>query len=231
MNHIQPKKGIPCESEFCAVGISDAGRGIAEENLDRIFEPFFSTKEIGSGTGLGLSTVYGIVKQTGGFVFVESTIGAGSKFSIYLPAHDGDRESAVAVEDIERSASRDLTGVGTILLVEDEDPVRLFGARALRGKGYKVIEARSGETALAMLRDAGNAVDLLVTDVMMPEMDGPTLIRHVRDTLPEIRVICISGYSEDALRQRISQNIAIHFLPKPFSLKQLAGKVKEVLDA
>ena len=216
--------------EYVLIEVSDSGTGISEENLDRVFEPFFSTKAVGAGTGLGLSTVYGIVKQTSGFVFVESAEGAGAKFSIYLPAHDGSVERGAEATDADRLLLGDLTGVGTILLVEDEDPVRLFAARALRGKGYQVIEARSGENALAMMRDGTDEIDLLITDVMMPGMDGPTLIREVRESMMNVPVICISGYSEDALRQRITQDVAIHFLSKPFSLKQLAGKVKEVMQ-
>jgi two-component system, cell cycle sensor histidine kinase and response regulator CckA len=215
--------------QYVLLEVGDTGSGISEENLDRVFEPFFTTKDVGSGTGLGLSTVYGIVKQTSGFVFVESVVGEGTKFSIYLPAHDGTVDRNADTTDTDRNHSGDLTGVGTVLLVEDEDPVRLFAARALRGKGYEVIEARSGENALAMLGDGTEPIDLLITDVMMPGMDGPTLIREVREITPNLPVICISGYSEDALRQRISEDVAIHFLAKPFSLKQLAGKVKEVI--
>ncbi|MDG2286908.1 MAG: response regulator, partial [Alphaproteobacteria bacterium] len=204
--------------EYVLIEVSDSGAGIEEKNLDRVFEPFFSTKDVGSGTGLGLSTVYGIVKQTSGFIFVESILGEGTTFSIYLPAHDGTVEQGSEMMGADQQLSRDLTGIGTILLVEDEDPVRLFAARALRGKGYGVIEARSGDSAMAMLRDGTDPIDLLITDVMMPGMDGPTLIREAREILPELPVICISGYSEDALRQRISEDIAIHFLSKPFSL-------------
>jgi two-component system, cell cycle sensor histidine kinase and response regulator CckA len=216
--------------EYVLIEVNDSGAGIEEENLDRVFEPFFSTKDVGSGTGLGLSTVYGIVKQTSGFIFVESTIGEGTTFSIYLPAHDGTAVQGSEMAGTDHQFSRDLTGTGTILLVEDEDPVRLFAARALRGKGYGVIEARSGDNALAMLRDGTDPIDLLITDVMIPGMDGPTLIREAREILPEVPVICISGYSEDALRQRISEDIAIHFLSKPFSLQQLATKVKEIIQ-
>lgn len=217
--------------EYVLIEVSDSGCGIAEENIDRVFEPFYSTKDVGAGTGLGLSTVYGIVKQTSGFIFLESAVGEGAKFSIYLPAHDGSVERGSEGSEADRGLSDDLTGVGTILLVEDEDAVRLFAARALRGKGYQVLEARSGENALAMLSEGSDRVDLLITDVMMPGMDGPTLIREVRESLSTMPVICISGYSEDALRQRISEDDAIHFLSKPFSLKQLAGKVKEVMPA
>jgi len=122
-----------------------------------------------------------------------------------------------------------LTGCGTIMLVEDDDPVRIFGARALRNKGYKVVEAKSGEAALAMIRDSKQRIDLLITDVVMPQMDGPGLVREVRTIHPEMKVIFISGYTEDAFRQRLDSDGGIDFLPKPFSLKQLAAKVREVL--
>jgi two-component system cell cycle sensor histidine kinase/response regulator CckA len=218
--------------EYVAIEVLDTGTGIPKENLARIFEPFFSTKEVGSGTGLGLSTVYGIVRQTGGFIFVDSVPGEGAKFTIYLPRHQAAKAAGVTAEAEsearERSAG-DLTGTGTILLVEDEDAVRVFSARALRNKGYQVLEARSGEAALSVLNSETNRIDLLVSDVVMPHMDGPTLIRHVRDKRPDMKVIFISGYTEDKFRDQIDAGEHIHFLPKPFSLKQLAGKVKEVL--
>jgi two-component system, cell cycle sensor histidine kinase and response regulator CckA len=197
----------------------------------RIFEPFFSTKEVGSGTGLGLSTVYGIVKQTGGFIFVDSTPGRGTMFQIYLPRHQQtDIALAARSEPMEPPAAIDLTGIGTVMLVEDEDPVRIFGARALRNKGYKVLEAKSGEIALDLIRTSGERIDLLISDVVMPRMDGPGLIREVREIIPDMKVIFISGYAEDAFRQRLDSDNEIHFLPKPFSLKQLATKVKEVIS-
>jgi len=177
---------------------------------------------------LGLSTVYGIVSQTGGFVEVKSRLGEGTSFSIYLPHHQAGEEPAeepaAAVE-----ASRDLTGRGTVLLVEDEDAVRAFGARALKNKGYNVLEANSGEAALEVLKDGGETVDLLITDVVMPRLDGPSLVRKVRETRPDMPVIFISGYAEDSFRKRLGREAGIHFLPKPFSLKDLAGKVKEVI--
>jgi two-component system cell cycle sensor histidine kinase/response regulator CckA len=215
--------------DYVVVEVSDTGCGIPKEILDRIFDPFFSTKEVGEGTGLGLSTVYGIVKQTGGYIFVDSQVGKGTVFTIYLPRH-AQRRGEVAVEPDARSA-RDLTGIGSVLLVEDEDAVRSFSARALRNKGYEVHEARSGEAALEMLRSdaALAALDLLVTDVVMPRLDGPTLVREVRERRPNLKVIFISGYAEDNFRQRLGEEEGIHFLPKPFTLKQLAGKVKEVM--
>jgi two-component system cell cycle sensor histidine kinase/response regulator CckA len=207
----------------------DTGIGIPKEIIGRIFEPFFSTKEVGQGTGLGLSTVYGIVKQTGGFVFVESEPGRGARFKIYLPRLLSEEDHAGAKAPAAARESRDLTGVGTVLLVEDEDAVRLFSARALRNKGYKVLEAASGESALDVLKNAKDPIDLLITDIVMPRMDGPSLIKEVRESRPAIKVICISGYAEDGFRKRLDANADIHFLPKPFSLNQLAGKVKEVM--
>jgi two-component system cell cycle sensor histidine kinase/response regulator CckA len=217
--------------DYVLIEVVDTGVGIPKENLERIFEPFFSTKEVGSGTGLGLSTVYGIVRQTGGFIFVDSAPGRGAVFQIHLPRHQM-TESALAAraEAVEAPAARDLTGIGTVMLVEDEDPVRIFGARALRNKGYKVLEAKSGEGALELIRDATEKIDLLITDVVMPRMDGPALIREVREIHPDMKVIFISGYTEDAFRQRLDSDSEIHFLPKPFSLKQLASKVKEVIS-
>jgi len=220
--------------DYVLIEVADTGIGIAKENMERIFEPFFSTKEVGSGTGLGLSTVYGIVKQTGGFIFVDSAPARGAVFQIYLPRHEANEAGAgarlEAVEPAELPSGRDLTGIGTVMLVEDEDPVRIFGARALRNKGYKVLEAKSGEGALDMIRGAGEKIDLLITDVVMPRMDGPALIREVREMHPDMKVIFISGYTEDAFRQRLDNDSEIHFLPKPFSLKQLASKVKEVIS-
>ncbi|HTV89362.1 MAG TPA: PAS domain-containing protein [Stellaceae bacterium] len=223
---------------YVLIEVSDTGIGISKENLGRIFEPFFSTKEVGSGTGLGLSTVYGIVRQTGGFIFVDSTPKRGAVFQIYLPRHQSGETALAGAraelpdpgEAAEPPAARDLTGAGTILLVEDEDPVRIFGARALRNKGYKVLEATSGEGALEMIADGAENIDLLITDVVMPRMDGPALIKKVRETHPDLKVIFISGYTEDNFRQRLDSDSEIHFLPKPFSLKQLAGKVKEVIN-
>jgi two-component system cell cycle sensor histidine kinase/response regulator CckA len=216
--------------EYVLIAVADTGIGIPGGNLARIFDPFFSTKELGSGTGLGLSTVYGIVKQTGGFVFVDSYPGQGAVFEIYLPrCEPTDASMSARPEGNEPSAGKDLTGRGTVLLVEDEDPVRKFGARALRNKGYRVIEAESGEAALEVIRNAADKIDLLITDVVMPRLDGPGLVREVKEIRSDIKVIFISGYAEDAFRQRLDSDSDIDFLSKPFSLKQLATKVKEVI--
>ena len=214
--------------DYVVIDVEDTGTGIPPEILERIFEPFFSTKEVGSGTGLGLSTVYGIVKQTGGFVFVDSEVGKGTTFTILLPRYHGKKAEEAPAAAVEEK-KKDLTGAGTVLLVEDEDAVRLFGSRALRNKGYKVVEAKSGEAALDVLANYGDTIDLLITDIVMPQMDGTQLIKHVREKRTDLKVICISGYAEEAFRKRLDNLEGIHFLPKPFSLDQLAGKVKEVM--
>jgi len=220
--------------DYVVLEIEDDGCGIAKEHLDKIFEPFFTTKEVGSGTGLGLSTVYGIIKQTGGHIFVVSEEGRGTSFSIYLPRYE-----AVAGEQVAPAAAaprpapapaRDLTGAGSVMLVEDEDAVRMFGARALRNKGYSVQEAASGDEALEMLQNGADAIDVLITDVVMPGLDGPSMIRKVRETHPAMKVIFISGYTEDSFRKRLDVDEDVHFLAKPFTLEQLAGKVKEIMS-
>ena len=216
--------------DYIGIKVTDTGIGIPKENLTRIFEPFFSTKQRGEGTGLGLSTVYGIVKQTGGFIAVNSEEGKGTTFTIYLPRYEASEEELAETQAvIEETPSRDLTGTGAILLVEDEDAVRTFGARALRSKGYDVLEANNGDNALEVLNNTDKTIDLVISDVVMPGIDGPTLIRMLREQKPELKVIFISGYAEDTYRDELDEENGVHFLPKPFSLKDLATKVKEVL--
>jgi two-component system cell cycle sensor histidine kinase/response regulator CckA len=218
--------------QYSVIRVTDTGTGIPKEIIQRIFEPFFSTKEIGSGTGLGLSTVYGIVRQTGGFINVESEVNKGSTFTIYFPTHaaeEGAPPPAPIEDSREDKPGPDLTGVGTVLLVEDEDAVRVFSSRALRNKGYNILEARSGEEALEILDKEGSKIDLTVTDVVMPQMDGPALYKKIRERWPDMKVVFVSGYTEDRLREQFTSGEVIYFLPKPFTLKQLASKVKEVL--
>jgi two-component system cell cycle sensor histidine kinase/response regulator CckA len=216
--------------DYVRIEVRDTGIGIPKDNLTRIFEPFFSTKQRGEGTGLGLSTVYGIVKQTGGFISVESEMGVGTTFTIYLPRYEITAEELAASQVVaEEAPSRDLTGSGAILLVEDEDAVRTFGARALRGKGYDVLEASNGDNALEVLENTDKTIDLVISDVVMPGLDGPSLVRILRAERPGLKVIFISGYAEDTYRDELDEENGVHFLPKPFSLKELATKVKEVL--
>lgn len=215
---------------YVVIDVIDTGHGISSENLDRIFDPFFSTKEVKEGTGLGLSTVYGIVKQTGGFILVDSKPEKGTKFSIYLPRHFPKEEYQPEPQVIIEEKPSDLTGSSRILLVEDEDAVRLFSARALRSKGYEVIEACNGSEALEYITSMEEKVDLIITDVVMPQMDGPTFINKISELQNDMKVIFISGYTEDTFRDRIQDDSNIQFLSKPFSLSDLATRVKEVLQ-
>jgi len=217
--------------KYVSISVSDTGTGIAKENLDRIFEPFFSTKEVGAGTGLGLSTVYGIVHQTEGFIFVESAMGEGTSFIMYLPIQDVDPASVAEAAPVAPAQEGDLTGQGTVLLVEDEDAVRLFGSRALRNKGYDVLEATDGETALDIIAATDQHIDIIISDVVMPGMDGHTLVNLARQELPGVKTILMSGYSEDVFRNGPDMDPSIAFLGKPFTLKSLAAKVKEVLES
>ena len=218
--------------DYVVVEVTDTGVGIPKENLSKIFEPFFTTKGVGEGTGLGLSTAYGIITQSGGQIAVESQIDHGTTFRLYLPRDERAeiRHPEPGHQDL-ATRMQDLTGKGTILLVEDEDAVRSFACRALRARGYEVLEAASGEDALELMRQRGRPVDLMVSDVVMPGLDGPTLARTLREEFGPQKVILISGYAEDAIRKNLETEQNVDFLPKPFSLKELAQKVKDVLAA
>jgi two-component system cell cycle sensor histidine kinase/response regulator CckA len=231
-------KGMP-PADYVRIDITDTGTGIPADIREKIFEPFFSTKEVGKGTGLGLSTVYGIVKQTGGFIYVDSEEGRGTSFSIFLPRHHQEPEvhaephvanGAAKEATAEPKAPRpDLTGQGTILLVEDEDGLRSLNARGLRSRGYNVIEASNGVEAIEALEEKNGAVDLVVSDVVMPEMDGPTLLKEMRVRNPHLKIIFVSGYAEDAFEKSLPENEQFAFLPKPFTLTQLVAAVKETM--
>ena len=225
------------EADYVVVEVADTGSGIPPDVMDKIFEPFFTTKEVGKGTGLGLSTVFGIVKQSGGFIAVDSAVGQGTTFRIYLPRHIPSIEETPAEEPkpapgappAKKPVAADMTGQGTILLVEDEDPVRAVNARALTARGYTVLEAASGVEALQLIEERGTPVDLVVSDVVMPEMDGPTLLRELRKRHPTLKVVFVSGYAEDAFKKNLPDGEDFNFLPKPFSLKQLVEAVKQAI--
>ena len=214
--------------EWVTINIKDSGTGISAEALPHIFEPFFSTKDVGAGTGLGLATVHGIVHQTGGYIAVNTMVGKGTTFTIYLPRHKEVAGEKVAVVVEEKQVIHDLTGSSKILLVEDEDAVRTFSARALSNKGYQVVDASSAAIALQLLEEKKIDPEVLITDVMMPEMDGTALAKIVREKYPHVKIIFISGYAEDKFKEHLGDHV--YFLPKPFTLKQLATKVKEVIE-
>jgi len=226
--------------DYVTLDVIDTGEGIRKEDIARIFEPFFSTKDVGEGTGLGLSTVYGIVHQTGGHILVDSAPGEGAAFTVCLPRYiyedhggaepaNGPQAKPDLLAKNESTQDSDLTGAGTILLVEDEAAVRMFSARALRNKGYTILEATNGEEALEVINATEAKIDMIVTDVMMPGMDGHTLVQFVRQEMPDVKVIFISGFAENVIPGGITPESDFEFLPKPFSLKDLATKVKDVL--
>ncbi len=240
-NHVQEKAVMRGQEEqpagdYTAIEVEDEGHGIPPDIMARIFEPFFSTKEIGAGTGLGLSTVYGIVRQTGGFVAVDSEVGKGTKFTVFLPRHIETAEEAAKAAAVaaKEEVVADLTGAGTIMLVEDEDAVRTFSSRALKNKGYNVIEARSGEEALTLLEKHIGEIDMIISDVVMPQLDGPSMVKAAKQKYAEqwkrLKLIFISGYTEDRLREQLEAGETFGFIPKPFTLKQLAEKVKEEME-
>jgi two-component system cell cycle sensor histidine kinase/response regulator CckA len=204
--------------------------------MEKIFEPFFSTKEVGKGTGLGLSTVYGIVKQTDGFIFLDSEVGKGTTFHIFLPRYIATAEAEPTVSapalvpESQPKPSADLTGHGTILLVEDEEGLRGLNARGLVSRGYTVLEAGNGVEAIQVLEERAGEIDLVVSDVVMPEMDGPTLLKEMRKRNPNLKIVFVSGYAEDAFEKNLPEGGQFAFLAKPFTLKQLAAVVKETMS-
>ena len=224
---VQDRATVPA-GKYVELCVKDEGTGMTSEMLPNIFEPFVTSKRSTEGTGLGLSTVYGIVKQTGGFVFAETEVGYGTTFRILLPAHDMPvaTKAPILIDHDEHVPKR---GDGVVLLVEDEAPVRSFASRALQLRGYTVLEAECAETALNMLDDPDLEVDLFVTDVIMPGKDGPTWVREALEKRPKTKVVFVSGYAEDALEnegQTVPNSV---FLPKPFSLNQLTNTVRQQL--
>jgi len=212
---------------YSVISVSDTGHGMDKETLSRIFEPFFTTKEKGKGTGLGLSTVYGIVKQSNGYVFAESQAGSGTTFYVYLPCV----EDAVEASDPNVAAEPEKGGCETVLLVEDEESVRELVRVTLSSRGYHVLEAADGESGLRLAADTEVAIDILVTDVMMPGMGGRELATKLAALRPGICVLFLSGYTEDVVVTPGALGPGAAFLQKPFTLQNLAKKVREVLRA
>lgn len=218
-------------AEYVLVEVEDSGTGIPPDIRDKIFDPFFTTKEFGKGTGLGLSMVYGIVKQTGGFIFCESEPGHGAIFRIFFTRHVPEETPVETPKVEEKKSAADHTGRGVVLLVEDEEAVRAFGARALSSRGYTVLEAENGFEALRVVEESGQKIDLVVSDVVMPEMDGPTMFGELRKRGIKCRVVFVSGYAEDAFAKNLPEGEDFGFMPKPFTLKQLIETVKSNMKA
>ena len=213
--------------DYVAVKVIDTGCGIPEDKLTKVFEPFYTTKRVGEGTGLGLSTAYGIIKQSGGYIFAESTVGAGTCFTLLFRAFKND--AAMVAKTVEAAKPSTRHAEGVVLLVEDEAPVRAFASRALRLRGYTVLEAESGEEALEVISDPATQVDIFVTDVVMPGMDGPTWVRKALETRPDVHVVFVSGYAEEHFSDDQAKIPNSVFLPKPFSLSELTQTVQEVV--
>jgi two-component system cell cycle sensor histidine kinase/response regulator CckA len=236
------RKGMPA-GEYVKIEVADTGTGIAPDVIGKIFDPFYTTKDIGKGTGLGLATVYGFIKQTGGFIYVDSELDKGTTFRIFIPRYvpvtdDTTQPPEVAAPRLagpmppakeEKRATTDLTGQGTILLVEDEEGLRALNARGLSSRGYTVVEAGNGVEAIDAIERRGGNIDLVVSDVMMPEMDGPTMFKELRKRHPDLKIIFVSGYAEDAFQKSLPDPEKYDFLPKPFTLKQLVAQVKETM--
>jgi two-component system cell cycle sensor histidine kinase/response regulator CckA len=218
--------------DVALIEVSDDGPGIPPEVIDKIFDPFFTTKPVGEGTGLGLATVYGIVKQSDGWIHVASKPGEGAAFRIFLPIHIPSAMAPVITPTVKpRAVARDLSGAGRILFVEDEDAVRGVAARLLRARGYEVIEAADGEEALLLAEEHSGTIDLLISDVIMPGIDGPTLLKKARGYLGNAPVMFISGYAEAEFSDLLEGETGVTFLPKPLDIKVLAERVKQQLQA
>ncbi len=219
--------------EYLLIEVIDNGNGIPPQDMDKIFQPFFTTKGVGVGTGLGLSTVYGIIKQSGGYVCPVSQVGEGTTFKIYLPALAADQIPSEPPEEVREGATGgrpvDMSGRGRILFVEDEAGVRSIAAQLLENRGYEVEQAGDGEEALDILKADPGAFDLIISDVVMPGMDGPTLIREAAEYLGDARIVFISGYAERDIARQLDENREVSFLAKPFQVAKLAERVKQEL--
>ncbi len=225
-SYVQRHSIVPA-GDYILLTVTDSGQGIAAEDMAHIFEPFYTTKEAGKGTGLGLATVYGIVKQNGGFVWVYSEPGLGTTFKVYLPQVQSLSSEIVITKPAESSPR----GCETLLLVEDEASVRQAARQFLTRSGYNVLEAIDGEDALRASREHGGPIQLMITDVVMPRLGGPRLAERLADERPDMKVLFVSGYAENTILQHGKIDVRTRFLQKPFSLKTLARKIREVLEA
>ena len=223
---LERDRAVVPPGKYVVVSVSDQGIGIPNESLPKIFEPFFTTKRTGEGTGLGLSMAYGIVKQTGGYIFADSVVGSGTNFTLYFPAHTK-VEPIQDTKPATKPKPAPLQTGGVVLLVEDEAPVRAFAARALKMRGYTVLEAENAEEALKTLEDRSLNVDVFVTDVIMPGMDGPSWVAKALKDRPGVKVVFVSGYAEDSFSEQQARIPNSVFLPKPFSLSELTATVLE----
>ncbi len=220
------KVPVPSGGYVC-IKVIDTGCGIRRDRLQKIFEPFYTSKEVGEGTGLGLSMAYGIIKQTGGFILADSVVDQGTTFTVLLPAQDGEIQPKAPAAKLRKTGQKVLNGL-SVMLVEDETPVRTFAARALKMHGIMVTEAASAEQALQKIAEPELEVDIIVSDVVMPGMDGPTWVRKALEDRPETQVIFVSGYAEESFAKEHAEIANAVFLPKPFSLQQLIETVREL---
>jgi CheY-like chemotaxis protein len=212
--------------EYVLLTVSDDGKGMDEETLASIFEPFFTTKGVGEGTGLGLATVYGAVKQNDGFIDVNSEVGQGTVFRIYLPRHVGDTAQART----ESAAEPVIGGHETILLVEDEPSFLKLATTVLERQGYTVLAANTPDEAMRLASEHRGGICLLMTDVVMPEMNGRDLAKRLLSLSPRLKCLYMSGYTADIIAHQGVVDEGVHFIQKPFSLRDLAAKVREALD-
>ncbi len=220
VSHADTKPG-----DYVMIRITDTGMGMAKEICDQIFDPFFTTKAPGKGTGLGLSTVYGIIRQSRGWIQVNSEIGKGTVFEIYLPAIE-----ETGVSKLRPAVADSARGSETILVVEDEESVRGLAVLVLTRLGYQVIQAENGREALDLIRENADRIQLVMTDVVMPQMGGPELAEQIIEQYPKINVVFISGYTDQENISRKIMGKEIDFIQKPFSTQRLAGKIREILD-
>jgi CheY-like chemotaxis protein len=207
------------------ISVSDDGNGIAPENMEKVFEPFFTTKEVGKGTGLGLATVYGIIKQNKGFINFYSEPGEGTVFKIYLPRHSGPTENSKRRESVEIPPSRG----ETVLLVEDDAAILSLGQAILSQLGYEVLSASNPNDAIEEAKDHTGIIDLLITDIVMPRMNGRVLSERLAEVYPHMKTLFVSGYTANVIADRGVLQDDVFFLSKPFSMEELAFKIRELL--